>query len=347
MKTGQKKSLVQIRGNNKPAACNPALFYRFFSFTIICLLLACSQRQAGSEGKEESEPETVSLLGDRNFENGLSLRGNDSGNPLTGKFLTPYGESGQEPVWLLAEWGSKYLLQQDVMVEKSETKVYENQGKLISFKRTDEGMNIRMDVKTSAEYQQPRKPNEFWPHLLIEQGFSEMPRVDDLKNLFLFFEGRLLYSRSFMDKKTFNPDLHTAQFQLFLTVQDRNLSSPGYGDYLWFGVPFYDFRYPVFPRYAAQDFAKDDATGKFIYSLGSKDYTEESFHNGAWVIVEKDLKPHIDEALKMAKERGYLAESNPEDFRITGMNLGWEVPGTFDAAFELKGFDLRCVTVGK
>ncbi len=302
---------------------------------VLLLLSAClhSQNESGA----------ISLPGDRFFDNGLSLRGNDSADPFTGKMLYPFGKKNREPVWLLAEWGSKHLLNQSDFAEENGTKIFENEGKLIAFKRTENDMNIRMEVRASAEYQRPRAFNEFWSHLLIEQEFIEKPLVDSIGKLLLHFEGKLLYCQSFMDDETFNPGLHTAQFQLFLTIQDRNPSSPKYGDYLWFGVPFYDFRYPEISRYAAQDIAKDDATGKFIYSLGTNDYTEKSFHGGEWIAVEMDLKPHILEALATAKERGYLTESKAEDFRITGMNLGWEVPGTFDAAFEFRSFNLSWI----
>lgn len=44
---------------------------------------------------------------------------------------------------------------------------------------------------------------------------------------------------------------------------------------------------------------------------------------------------------RYAKERLYLTGSSIEDPGISGMNPGWEVPGTFDAGFEFKGFDLK------
>jgi hypothetical protein len=41
----------------------------------------------------------------------------------------------------------------------------------------------------------------------------------------------------------FDPRRHTAQFVFYLTVQNRNRQSGGFGDYYWFGVPLYDARY--------------------------------------------------------------------------------------------------------
>src|SRR5690606_23292470 len=146
-----------------------------------------------------------------------------------------------------------------------------------------------MQVFTSAEYDAPRQSNQAWPHLLIEQEFPEKPFLKDLEGLVLQFEGRLTGAEMKMDERDFDPGLHTAQFQLFITVQDLNPNSAYYADYLWFGRPLYDYRHRHIQGYAAQDIGKGDGTGKFIYSVATTDYMEGSFHDGEWVIVEKDI----------------------------------------------------------
>lgn len=248
------------------------------------------------------------------------------------------------PVWEVAEWGTKFeLTEADKQAADNGRVQYTNPGKSIAFARNGGDITVAMEVVTSAEYESPRKQNQAWPHLLIEQEFPNKPLLNDLKGLVLQFEGRLTGAEMKMDRHDFDPGLHTAQFQLFITVQDLNPNSAYYGDYLWFGIPFYDYRHEKIPLYAAQDVGKGDATGKFIYSVSSADITDGTFHSGEWIAIEKDIYPLIKQALKLAKERGYLTGSFMEDFRLSGMNLGWEVPGTFDAGFEFRGFDLLAV----
>lgn len=320
-------------------------------FSILgCTILATCSNKFNNSTASEPAPETtaaVSLFEDSNFEKGLYLKGDVSGSPSAGESIYPFGGQGQKPSWELAEWASRHLLHESDMVDKNGTKTYENKGKLISFKREGNTTLVRMDVKASAEYDHPRKSGEAWPHLLIEQQFTQMPFLKDMEKMFLNFEGRLVQCISQMPEGSFDAGLHSAQFQVFVVVQNGNTNSPKYGDYLWFGVPFYDYRYRKQEVYAAQDIGKGDATGKFIYSLGTADYTDGSFHDGNWIKVETDLKPFMIKAINIAKERGYLVGSSLEEFRVVGMNLGWEVPGIFDAGFEFKGFDLNFIPAKK
>ncbi len=304
-----------------------------------CLLLM--QCKNGKPEQTQYEADTVSVLGDHRFEKGLSLKGTNSSTSPTGKYIYPFGGEQEQSVWELAEWGSKYQLSQEQLETVGETKIYRDPGKAISF--AQQGSHVTMTVTASQEYDAPRKNNEAWPHLLIEQAIPSKPLLKALKGLLLQFDGRLVQNEMKMTAEQFDPGLHTAQFQLFLNVQDLNPESPAYGDYLWFGIPFYDYRHRQAEVYAAQDVGKGDATGKFIYSLANTDFMEGSYHDGEWIRVEKDLYPFIMKALEIAKERGYLKNSALEDFRVSGMNLGWEVPGTFDVSFEFKEFDLKAI----
>ncbi len=312
-----------------------------------CLLSSCS---AGGDTGSPPEPtttpyDTLSVLADRGFERGLVRKRADAPSPGN---IYPFGAATAAPIWEMAEWGTKHELEEaDKAASDNNRITYANAGKAIAFEKDGADVKVTMDVYTSAEYDAPRQQNEAWPHLLIEQSFPEKPLVKDLEGLVLKFKGRLTGAAMKMDANDFDPGLHTAQFQLFITVQDLNPTSAYYGDYLWFGIPFYDYRYEQIPLYAAQDVGKGDATGKFIYSAGTTDFMEGSFQSGNWITIEKDICPLIVGALNLAKERGYLTGSFFEDFRISGMNLGWEVPGTFDAGFEFSNFDILAVTERK
>lgn len=309
------------------------------------IVFACSS--AADVGQGSSNPEekldTLNLIDDELMAKGLILkRANPSESPGN---IYPFLGSPAKPNWELAEWGTKFFLQESDKSSSSNTITYQNEGKLISF-HSGQGKPypIQMDLTTSKEYSSPRKYGEFWPHLLIEQAFEQKPAIKDMKELRLKFKGKLTKSELKMKPEEFDKGLHTAQFQLFLSIQNLNKNSAYYGDYVWFGIPFYDYRYEKIPLYASQDVAKDDATGKFIYSLGSETHLgNKTFHKGEEIAIDIDLYPHIIKAIQTAKQRGFLTGSLEQEFKVSGMNLGWEVPGTFDVGFEVSNFDITYI----
>ena len=50
----------------------------------------------------------------------------------------------------------------------------------------------------------------------------------------------------------------------------------------------------------------------------------------------------MTEALKEAWSKGFLSvPRNPADYAIGGMNMGWELPGTFDVAVQIRNLSLK------
>ncbi|MCX6887778.1 MAG: hypothetical protein NTX27_22390, partial [Verrucomicrobia bacterium] len=61
-----------------------------------------------------------------------------------------------------------------------------------------------------------------------------------------------------------------------------------------------------------------------------------------WITIDKDLRPLFLEALQTAWQRGFLNESHDlADYGLTGMNMGWEVPGLFDVAVQVRDLSLE------
>jgi hypothetical protein len=67
---------------------------------------------------------------------------------------------------------------------------------------------------------------------------------------------------------------------------------------------------------------------------------------GIWAAVEKDLLPYIKSGLVCAVQRGYLSSSDPRDYAVANMNIGWEVPGTFDASMQIRDLSINAVRKG-
>ncbi len=312
----------------------------FYVGVCAMVMLCCSTATVTPKPPGRHQADTSSLLNDAAFSKGLVLEGTNTSAARRDVFIFPYGGHATQVQWGLAEWGSRYPLVASKKTATGKKAVYAAKGKKIIFEKGTGSRHIIMDVAASEEYNTPRREGAEWPHLLLGQTFTRKPFLKDLEGLVLKFTGRLTKAVLRMPQNAFDQGLHTAQFQLFITVQDLNPASPSHGDFFWFGIPFYDYRYKTIKRFAAQDLGKSDASGKFIYSMGSADFMNGSFHSGTWITIEKDILPMMKNAVELAKQRGYLKGSVFEDLGLSSMNLGWEVPGTLDVGFEFKGFDV-------
>jgi hypothetical protein len=82
-----------------------------------------------------------------------------------------------------------------------------------------------------------------------------------------------------------------------------------------------------------------------IYTIDGKEVSNAPLKEGRWQAMQKDLLPYIKEGLKEAVRKGHLSGDKLADYAIVNMNMGWEIPGTFDAAVQIK--DLEIVAVLK
>ena len=283
------------------------------------------------------------LIQDNHFQRGFVLWESKPGKHVR------YGElqglePNTKPIWGLAQWSSQFPLDSTAITSASKGSkglmVFSNTAKAVTL---GAGNSIQADlslaVNSAAEYgPRARNASDPWVHLLVEQEFDPPARLADLAAAKLHIEARLLRSRN-LHRGDYAPGKHAAQFQIFFTVQNRNRHSPDHGNLLWFGVPIYDNR-DRFPKaFKAQDFG---GTAKFIFTLGGETYAKASLHDGDWVVISADLLPLMREALEAAWSRGFLKGSKDfADYSIGGMNLGWEVPGTFDVELQVRKLSLK------
>ena len=204
--------------------------------------------------------------------------------------------------------------------------------------------DLILEIRAGCEYgNRARKHGESWPHLLVEQQACEVYSLEKLTRLDFELGIKRLYCENRMATDACNPSLHAAQFQMFLVVSNINKSSKDSGDYFWFGVPFYDSRYDIPPSHKAKDGGKADATGKFIYTIAGENVTSEPLKENRWAEIEINLLPYIKAGLEEAVKREYLKDSNPGDYAVVGMNMGWELPGTFDASIQIRDLGLQAI----
>lgn len=297
--------------------------------------------QAGTFAQKIIRPKEI--IKDKEFACGIMVQGNQSSSPAPIDTLHPFHARSNDIYWMLPQWGSRNVLKNTSSITKKNAVVYKNDAKKISFyKRKNQHTEIEMEVLGSTEYHRPRKADEEWIHLLLEQNFQPKTNLSETVKLIYKTRFKLVYC----ENKTgsgYNSDLHTAQFTQYLAIEDGNKKSTGYGDFLWFGLPFYDYRYPDVQLYAAKDTGKTDATQKFIYTMASRDLFGENPTPKKWIIIDRDILPFVKKAYQTAKENGYLKNTTFEDLTISSMNIGWEIPGTFDCGMLFRSPSLTAI----
>lgn len=284
---------------------------------------------------------SVQIFDDTTFQTGFIVKGKEHEDGNVGK-LFPSQSKIAHPAWYMAQWACNHNIVNGKKTQLADGYIYETDSQRVEVSTNPSKPNITLELKASKEYTAPRISGQEWPHLLIEQENlqTKCPTLDKVKALDFTISAKIAYCTCKMSNP--NPDLHAAQVNMFFTVQ--NLLT---GDMYWFGIPFYDNRYEIQPEYMAVDGGKSDASNKFIYIAAQKEFTDKSLNNGDWVQYSKDIYPFIIKGLQEAKKQGYLENDNPKEYTLTTMNLGWEMPGTYDGSLEIKNLSLNATVTQK
>jgi len=293
----------------------------------------------------------IDLVADPGFQQGFYVK-TRAGQEQVLRWNDPVDKS-RMPVWHTAQPHSKSCFGDAVFCKlRKNGLTFRDDFQTLIVHPEDGDADIILGVNAMKEYGGVwRQPGDPWPHLYVQQdigqphsgvGAAAAPPVANLEQLNLNISVRLLYDHQNRGTE-FNPNIHAAQFQMFLTVQNLNRQSKGFSDYYWFGVSLYDNRREVTNLFAMQDKSQSRKKGteKFIYDVGLAPFTSEIVAKGNWVTVRGDLLPHIRAGLEECWKRGFLPDSkNPADYRIGGIFLGWEIPGLNDAAVAVKNLSL-------
>jgi hypothetical protein len=301
---------------------------------------AAVESEKNSPDSSPGAPALRELIRDPHFRTGFHLIEPKPGQRVVyGRLAGAAGDA--EPAWDLDQWSSRFpVAAEPPALPKPGVRRWSNAGKTVTCGEagTTEA-DLSLAVNALAEYEhRARKSGEPWVHLLVEQKFAEAPSLAALTSARLRLQARLLRSELHRTDD-FSPGLHAAQFQMFLMLQNRNRESPGFGRLVWFGIPLYDDRSRFPKEHKAED---TGGTAMFIFTPGGEVFTDCSAHDRGWIRVDKELRPLLLEALKTAWQTGFLRESRDRaDYRVAGMNLGWEVPGLFDVEMQVRDLSLE------
>lgn len=313
------------------------------TFTIAALLFALIAR--GQDQVGHATDRAIALLDDTRWERGLIVWSPTPGRHVKQGELHPWPDR-VAPEWGVAQWHSQFTLAGSKREGLSSGAVRFSDGaKAVTFGPSGaDQADLILALDATGEYgERSSQPGDPWPHLLVERRLIEHPAVTEAASIRFQIEYRLLKARA-EKRPGWNDRRHTAQFVFYVTLQNLNRDSSGHGDYLWFGVLLYDRRHRFPPAYAARDVgsAKKKGTGKFIFQPDFKRLSKQSPHDGEWATIDADVLPMMREALDAAWQRGYLQDSkDPADYRLGGMNMGWEITGPIDAAVQVRGLNLE------
>ncbi|MBI3118962.1 MAG: hypothetical protein HYZ00_09770 [Candidatus Hydrogenedentes bacterium] len=289
----------------------------------------------------------VALIPDPHFQRGFKLFGT---NPLKQSLLGTLGATAEmAPCWRLVEWWCDSSIAGTVAeVLPSGALKFQTKSRLVVLGPAGSPeADLTLGLNSIVEFGgRLRAANEDWPHLLVEQNFSECahpsPPLDQLQALSFHVEARLLKDEQ-QKPEGYSPSLHAAQLLIYFTVANKKT-----GDFLWFGVVLYDDRTPMPGIQIYPGDGGSAGLGKYIYSPAVSSFTTESLHSRQWVTYDANLLPLICDGLKAAWKDGFLPESQTEgDYVVGYMSLGFELPGLHDIQAQVRNLRLSATEKAK
>lgn len=294
----------------------------------------------GRPGKE--------MIRDARFEHGFSL------SPLTPEAVVAAGgfdkaskgyyyfeKKNKKPVWEFCQWASTHSLEGAKPKKNADNSIeYRNTAKRIL--RYPDG-TLHIGVTTSKEYTKPREAGGVFTGFLIQQDFPELPNIGNMKHLHFSAAIKIMACKQKMTRKEYNPAIHTAQTPMYFILKNKNPQSEDFNYAIWLGVQSFDYRYPKMNPKEEIGFDKD--THMYIYNIPQTGIWGEktSFHDHQWHQTQTDLLPSVLRAVDAMKAKGAFLHSALSDLVLEGMNFGWECPGTFDVALQVKGLSLKVI----
>ncbi len=315
---------------------------------IFCGIFACLTSCSGSNYD--------GYVKDRNFNDGFIVR-KRLNNPDDLYFSNPIktSDNQNQPIWNITQWMSEYEINPDIANgyyyshDGSRYSIAagpnENQlAKKISFD-TESG-ELYLECNCQYEYDdcttKPISPyygGEWWVHLLLEQAIHEndLLYIKDCKALNLKMEFTI--EKDELYKEFWH---NCAQFEWYLTIQNRNKNSEDYEKYMWFGVNLFDNR--EIGTISEEFTSAEYGSGVFVYRPGSdKCFKGETTipGQGETRIVDYDFLDVVKEKFLLAQSQGYFTHSTIDDMTIGSTNLGFEVPGGRNIAVSIRDFNIN------
>lgn len=287
-----------------------------------------------------AQAKEVCLLNDPDFKKGVKIY-----DPIEGKGHKQIGkltgaDNSTPPVWGLSQWNtSSPFSGTPAPAQKNSNFIkYKSGSKEIIF--GEGGTNyadVTLKLNSIMEYRQSeRQPGVRWPALYLWQKIKEGPSLAQLTKVRFVMDARLLSSNNLHPQESYDRKREAAQFTVFLTLQNMNKSSSDFGKYIWFGIPVYDNRNEFPPSHEQ----KDKFTNKFISMMDVRLLKGASLTSGAWVHFEGNLIDEMRNSFQHAIGKNFFPDSTFTDMYVRSINIGWEIPGTFESEMQFRNLDV-------
>lgn len=293
------------------------------------------------------------LYEDINFAKGFILTKTSTtapGGMYHDQYLKHYQEfQEEEPDWILAQWGSKYDMYKALIEENSDDGFsfsYTSRGGKTLEEAKIPAKKVAFNSKTGAvylecnaesEYDEPRKPGEEWPSLLLGQRFeNRLINVNTCKSIVMEAQYEVT---KFEDKMNGSAIIstHAAQAVWYVTLSNRNRSSKEYGKYIWLGIRLWDNRDAG--KETTLFSAIDGGTSSLMYNTKSSDYLKSNDGKipnvNEKVVASIDIIETAHKAYEAAMSRGYFNVTQFSDLYLGGTNFGLEIPGTYNLGISI------------
>ena len=279
-------------------------------------------------------------FGDPAVNNGYTALNINPALPANGTLS--FASSSTPPSWEFAQWHSRFDLAGATLGPVSASYLpsgtvgFANTGKTLA--KSPDG-SILFEAKGSQEYLATRTASDPWPHMLMQQSLPVQPYMDQISSVRYQIDVQIPnVTNATTPSSSYNPGLHAAALSSFFTIQNFNTASPDYMSYVWFSVPIADSRYssPSIPSGAFVD----AGTNSLIYGEPGSTYWSSDVKDGSWHSLDIDLYPLLLTAFSTAQSMGVLTSSTLSEMQLTYYVLGWELPGTFDAAFRFNNLSV-------
>lgn len=325
-----------------------------------------SSNSAASESTGESvsslNDKKVQWMDDNHFTTGFYLKEwtTVNGGPVVrhlnygASVETVDPEQGGHRNWIMARWWDPYDFANATETQIGENEWrYEDQSSYCDINPSSG--SLTMYLNSYDEYLTKfggsrSSSSQNWSHFLIEQTTTNRVCLQDLAE----FWADITFSIDEMtlyDEENYSPNLHTAQLMWYFTL--RNYPEEGatdqgtYGDYMWFGLPLYDYRYNRVRAYQNIDQGVTGSTNKLIYSIDNSTILPVSDSKGLEIgreyTIHANILPMMLDAYIYGCTNGALQGSNVSRMYIGYMNFGWEVPGSFGIKSTISNFNATAI----
>lgn len=319
------------------------------------LLLAMTFALCGCNVKtqEKEESNMKEILSDTSFKEGFDLMMASTETRRAYASYLNYGgkainQDKSKHAWQMAQWWTPYDFK-DASFKEDASGVYEYSNESRSVKVDTNKGELTLSLNSNVEYQKllghSRTGSESWSHLLIEQDIQDPPKIKELSHVYVSLD----FSIDKVNNLDENQAIPAAQFLWYLTITNPENGNTAYesevngkrNQFMWFGIPIFDSRYDFVSDYVHADAGFVGATNTIIYTITSRNYLDEKIQYGKKYHIEFDALPYIRRAYVYGLQEGIYSEDNYEKMIINYMNLGWELPGSFDASATISGISIK------